>query len=441
VVDQENLISRHAMRSELLPANTRKEVLATARTIHALTLKNVQRLAGAPAAVMVGQMHSDKVGATRSPGRKGKDRINSRDEWPRKNQRLDPREEQSRRDGSTISRPSVEELRPIRAMTKKNLRAEGAAIMKLIGTTPTPRVPTYDCNLDTVPNTQHAALAEYLTTLDGCSHPAVRDDTLRHEIRRLWETPMGQVSKAGILRPLAEGVASGSFARRPDIQVVEDEVGLERALVDGFDLPIFIPAGSPLSNATVKSRELAKEVLTVEQFFSDVLQNDEKTMDVQDTGVVKGEPMARRVKVGEIKDRYYRPHTRLSPWNGLEIGDTTRGAKWPSVIERCNILNRLAYLPTDSVGRPTMGKGEYKRLDPWYLWTERNSISRQHEDVAGLRTIILVVHGTKIWYLQPQRSRSDQRRWEKQGDKGPEGYMDGWVRLVLQKNDILCVIS
>jgi hypothetical protein len=86
-----------------------------------------------------------------------------------------------------------------------------------------------------------------------------------------------------------------------------------------------------------------------------------------------------------------------------------------------------------------MGKGEYKRLDPWYIWAEKGSISRQHEDVAGLRTIILVIEGKKIWYLQPQRSRSDQRRWEKQSHKGPDGYVDGWVRLILQKNDILWV--
>ena len=83
----------------------------------------------------------------------------------------------------------------------------------------------------------------------------------------------------------------------------------------------------------------------------------------------------------------------------------------PAEIEKRNLLNHLRFLPSGFVGRPTLGKGTHKRLGSWYLWAEKNSISRQHTDAAGLGAFVWVLEGVKLWYFQPRREESDRLLW------------------------------
>ncbi|KAI9762471.1 MAG: hypothetical protein M1840_001231 [Geoglossum simile] len=49
--------------------------------------------------------------------------------------------------------------------------------------------------------------------------------------------------------------------------------------------------------------------------------------------------------------------------------------------------------------------------------------------------------GIKVWYIQPQRKESDCLRWKEQDAEGPKGYEDGWIKKILQRNDVLTIPS
>jgi hypothetical protein len=302
-----------------------------------------------------------------------------------------------------------------------------------------PGTPVCDVDFSASPDTEQAELLKYLKTLESYSRAPMEDNALRLQLRELWGGQSSNVPKFSIIGPLSQAIADGTYSKDPDIRVVENSVDLRKSLERGLDRPIFIPAGSQLSNEMVHRCELSDDVVSVRDFFSRVLHDDSQKMYVQDTGVKSNTDMTREVFVEEVRNRYYNPETRSSPWNGLEIGDRAGIFKGPSEIKKRDLLSQLRFLPSDSVGRPTMGKGMHKRLDSWYLWTEKDSVSRQHTDVIHLETYVWIMTGMKVWYIQPQRKESDRLRWKEQGAKGPKGYEDGWIKKILQRNDILSI--
>ncbi|KAI9766160.1 MAG: hypothetical protein M1840_006727 [Geoglossum simile] len=330
-----------------------------------------------------------------------------------------------------------ERNKTMEAERRKRHKSENEAIKTLLGD-PIERPCTPVCNAEFTASsgTEQAELLEYLRMLEACSRAPIYDDILRLQLRKMWGSQTSQVSKFSIIEPLAKAIANGVYSNDPDIRVVETSEDLGKSLERGLDRPIFVPAGSQLSNEMVERCKLNRDVASAQDFFSYILHDGTQKMDVQDTGVKSGTSMTREVFVEEVKNRYYFPETRSAPWNGLEIGDRAGTFKGPIEIEKRNVLNQLRFMPSDSVGRPTIGKGMHKRLDSWYLWTEEDSVSRQHGDVVGLGTFIWVLEGLKIWYFQPQRKESDRLLWREQGEEGPKSYEDGWVKKPLQKNDI-----
>ncbi|KAI9766681.1 MAG: hypothetical protein M1840_006325 [Geoglossum simile] len=331
----------------------------------------------------------------------------------------------------------AEENRRREVERRKRNKSEGGIIRILLGDPiERPLTPISNADYSATPGTEQAELLEYLRTLEACSRAPIEDNALRLQLRGLWGSKSSHVSKFSIVNPLAEAIKDGTYSKDPDIRVVESSENLRKSLEKGFDRPIFIPAGSQLSNEMVERCRLSGDVVSVQDFFNSILCGGEQKMYVQDTGVKSGTNMTREVLVEEVRNRYYYPERRSAPWNGLEIGDRAGAFKGPSEIERMNLLNQLRFLPSDSVGRPTMGKGIHKHLDSWYLWTERGSVSRQHTDVAGLGTYVWVRDGRKDWYFQPQKKESDRLLWRELGAEGPKGYEDEWVKKPLRKNDI-----
>ncbi|KAI9782241.1 MAG: hypothetical protein M1839_005355 [Geoglossum umbratile] len=321
---------------------------------------------------------------------------------------------------------------------RKRNKSENETIRILLGDPiERPDTPVLNVDYSVTSGTEQAELLEYLRTLEVCSRTPMEDNALKLQLRKLWGSQSSHVPKFSIIEPLAKAIADGVYSKDPDIRVVETSENLGKSLEKGLDRPIFIPAGSPLSNEMVEQCRLNGDVVSVQDFFSSILCDGEQKIYVQDTGVRSNTDMTREVLVEEVRNRYYHPETRSAPWNGLEIGDRAGAFKGPSEIRKRDLLNQLRFLPSDSVGRPTMGKGMHKRLDSWYLWTEKNSVSRQHGDVAGLGTFVWVIAGMKVWYIQPQRKKSDRLQWREQGAEGPKGYEDGWIKKPLQRNDIL----
>ncbi|KAI9763385.1 MAG: hypothetical protein M1840_000577 [Geoglossum simile] len=330
-----------------------------------------------------------------------------------------------------------EEKRLREVERRKRSKFESEAIRILLGDPiERPGTPILNVDYSVTSGTEQAELLEYLRTLDACSRTPMEDNALKLQLRKLWGGQSSNVPKFSIIEPLAQAIADGAYSKDPDIRVVETSENLRKSLGKGLDRPIFIPAGSQLSNEMAERCRLNGDVLSVQDFFDSILCDGTQKMDVQDTGVKSNTNMTKEVFVEEVRNRYYHPEKRSAPWNGLEIGDRAGAFKGPSEIGRMNLLNQLRFLPSDSVGRPTIGKGIRKRLDSWYLWTERGSISRQHTDIAGLGTFVWVREGGKYWYFQPQKKASDRLLWREQGAEGPKGYEDGWVKKLLRKNDV-----
>ncbi|KAI9765785.1 MAG: hypothetical protein M1839_005385 [Geoglossum umbratile] len=198
---------------------------------------------------------------------------------------------------------------------RKRNKSENETIRILLGDSiERPGTPILNVHYSVTSSTEQAELLEYLRTLEACSRTPIEDNASRLQLRKLWGSQSSHVPKFSIIEPIAKAIADGAYSKDPDIRVVETSENLRKYLEKGLDRPIFIPAGSQLSNEMAERCRLSGDV----------------KMYVQDTGVKSDTDMTREVLVEEVRNRYYHPERHFAPCNGLEIGDRVGAFKGPS---------------------------------------------------------------------------------------------------------------
>ena len=221
-----------------------------------------------------------------------------------------------------------------------------------------------------------------------------------------------------------------------DISIISEADKLHNLMIKGpGQKPILIRAESACGQKWAEETKDGPQSISA---FLDLLDLNSK-ISVQDFAMVDDAENQSR-SVAELREYFFNPASRGDAvWNCLDIGVTHLQAEYtPRELSSYDVY-RQGEAASDSVtrgGQPAWNKD----LQQFFLLSGGGAISAIHMDAGGPCTWIRPIVGRKIWFFGrgiTNMSEDDRRRFLKQGDLNPLGYMHGWSRVELRAGDTL----
>ncbi|KAL8864144.1 MAG: hypothetical protein Q9198_010065 [Flavoplaca austrocitrina] len=246
-----------------------------------------------------------------------------------------------------------------------------------------------------------------------------------------------------ILRELKAGMSSSlviyqqlldcqNYGLPHDILIPHTASDLSALLRSSFNVPIYLQGTAFLGKALAQSFE----DLSLETFLTKVLANGTAECSIVDTA--GPHQHTRKGTVEELRASFGQ-HSRgpKSPINVLEISNFTHRSYIPPVIAEVDLLTQIAIQNVRHLAKDSRPRSMPQAGQEWFLLSQEHSVSPAHIDVAGFCTVVIVVEGGKVWYPLSRPDENDRRHFAQCGSLVPEGFSNGWARILLERGDVL----